>query len=49
MIVDVLIADKSDPTEFYLKYDFVRFPDQPRKLYVTMTTIEKTLERCGII
>ncbi|MBX9879421.1 MAG: hypothetical protein K2Y22_13250 [Candidatus Obscuribacterales bacterium] len=49
MIVDVLVAEKGDPTDFYLKYDFVAFPDKTNKLYLPMLTIERTLRASGLI
>lgn len=49
LVVDVLVGEKGDPTEFYKKYDFVKFPDTSTKLYLPMNTIEKTLMRAGII
>jgi hypothetical protein len=49
IVVDVLVGEKGDPTEFYEKYDFVKFPDTPGKLYLPIDTIEKTLMRAGII
>jgi hypothetical protein len=49
MIVDVLVGEKGDPSGFYLKYDFLPFPDKPKKLFLPMTTIEKTLRACGLI
>lgn len=49
MIVDVLVAEKGDPTGFYLKYDFVAFSDKVNSLYLPMITIEKTLRAGGVI
>jgi hypothetical protein len=49
LIVDVLVGEKGDPTGFYLKYDFVPFPHEPRKLFLSMATIEKTLRVAGLI
>jgi hypothetical protein len=49
LIVDLLIAEKGDPTGFYKKYDFVPFPDHANKLYLPMTIIEKTLRIAGLI
>lgn len=49
MVVDVLVAERGDPTSFYLKYDFVAFPDTVNKLYLPMITIEKTLRAEGLI
>ncbi len=49
LIVDLLVTEKSNPTGFYKKYDFVLFPDQVNKLYLPMTIIEKTLRLSGLI
>lgn len=49
MIVNVLVSEKGDPTGFYLKYDFKSFPDNPKKLYLPMISIQKTLAACGLI
>ncbi len=49
LIIDVLIGEKGDPTDFYKKYDFVPFPDHANKLYLPMTKIEKTLQMSGLI
>jgi len=49
IVVDVLIGEKGDPTDFYRNYDFIPFPDNPRKLFLPMKTIEQTLHKAGLI
>lgn len=49
IVVDVLIGEKGDPTAFYLKFDFIRFPDTEKKLFLPMKTIEQTLKKAGLI
>ena len=49
MIVDVLITEKGDPTNFYIRYDFLPFPDKSNQLYLPMTTIEKSLRKGNLI
>ncbi|MBS1991394.1 MAG: hypothetical protein JSS83_12810 [Cyanobacteria bacterium SZAS LIN-3] len=49
VIVDILIGEKGDPTNFYKRYDFVEFPSNPRKLYLPMATVEKTVNKAGLI
>jgi hypothetical protein len=49
IVVDVLVGEKGDPTAFYLSYDFIPFPDNPRKLFLPMKTIEQTLRKAGLI
>jgi GNAT superfamily N-acetyltransferase len=49
LIVDVLVGEKGDPTDFYRKYDFTPFPNEPSKFYLSMVTIEKTLRVAGLI
>lgn len=49
LVVDVLVGEKGDPTGFYLKYDFIQFQDDQSKLFLPMSTIEKTLQSAGLI
>lgn len=49
LIVDVLVGEKGDPTNFYTKYDFVQFPEDRRRLYLPMCSIEKALRASGLI
>jgi hypothetical protein len=49
LIVDVLVGEKGDPTAFYLRYDFIQFPNKPNQLYLPMKTIEKSLRTSGLI
>jgi len=49
LLVDVLIGEKGDPTDFYLGYDFQPFPDNRTKLFLPMKTIERTLREAGLI
>jgi hypothetical protein len=49
IVVDVLIGETGDPTEFYLKHDFIQFSDTPNKLFLPMKTIQQTLKAGGLI
>lgn len=49
MIVDVLITEKGDPTNFYTRYDFLPFSDKPNQLYLPMATIEKSLRLSNLV
>jgi hypothetical protein len=49
LVVDILTAEKGDPTDFYLKYDFIAFPKTNNKLYLPMKTIERMLKANGLI
>lgn len=49
LLVDVLVGEKGDPTGFYLKYDFQRFPHNQSRLFLPMKTIEKTLRAANLI
>ncbi len=49
IVVDVLVGEKGDPTDFYRSYDFIPFLDNPRKLFLPMKTIEQTLRKAGLI
>ncbi|MBU6451541.1 MAG: GNAT family N-acetyltransferase [Cyanobacteria bacterium REEB67] len=49
MVVDVLVGEKGDPSDFYRKYDFVSFPDNPKKMFLSMETIGLTLRSAGLI
>jgi GNAT superfamily N-acetyltransferase len=40
MVVDVM-ETQPDPLNFYLNYGFLALPDQPRRLYLPLSTYEK--------
>ena len=49
LVVDVLVGEKGDPTGFYTKNGFIPFQDNHARLFLPMTTIEKTLRANSII
>ena len=49
IVVDVLMGEKGDPTGFYLKYDFMPFVDNQKKLFLPMKTVERTLRDANLI
>jgi hypothetical protein len=49
LIVDILVGEKGDPSEFYRKYGFLPFPSDTTKLFLPMATIEKTLRHASLI
>jgi hypothetical protein len=48
LIVDVLVDEKGDPTNFYTKNGFKSFRDNPSRLFLPMMTIEGSLRKSGI-
>lgn len=49
LVVDLLVGEKGDPTDFYTRYNFTPFQDNPARLFLPLTTIEQTLRASGII
>ncbi len=49
IVVDILVGEKGNPTGFYLAYDFLPFPDNSKKLFLPMKTLEMTLRAAGLI
>lgn len=49
LVVDILVGEQGDPTEFYLRKGFIPFQDSKARLFLPMHTIESTLRAAQLI
>lgn len=49
LVVDILVGEKGDPTGFYTKNHFLPFQDNPMRMFLPMTIVERVLRESGVI